>query len=484
MTTATPNAAAALTQALATLLDLSRKARFARSEAELGFLLVNETSKLLPYRQAALWYAGGGIRSLSGLLQPELNSPYCQWLSASSRHLARTASDISNARPLTRADLPEQLAEQWADWWPAHALWLPLSAEPIASAPSDASAAPQAAKAANPKATPSAPAALILARDQPFAPAECELLREWGSAWFHALIALRSRRRRGLLSPWRRDTAGALGAQRPAWRRPLPILVLLVAFASILPVHLSVLAPGELVPSQPILVRAPLDGVIDSFHVQPNQPVNKGDALFGFDEALIKSRLDVAQQALATASTEYRQTMQQAVSDPRARSQLALLNGRIEERRAELTYLTEQLERARVVAPQSGVALFDDPLEWIGKPVVIGERILRIAADGDLEIEAWLPIGDAIPLAKDAPAALYLNAQPLNPLQARLRYMAHEAVQRPDGTYAYRIRASLESATDQRVGLKGTVKLQGERVPLAYWLLRRPIASLRITLGI
>ena len=43
--------------------------------------------------------------------------------------------------------------------------------------------------------------------------------------------------------------------------------------------------------------------------------------------------------------------------------------------------------------------------------------------------------------------------------------MAYDAVAR-DG-YAYRVRASLDQAQGPRIGLKGTAKLQGERVPLA-----------------
>jgi hypothetical protein len=78
---------------------------------------------------------------------------------------------------------------------------------------------------------------------------------------------------------------------------------------------------------------------------------------------------------------------------------------------------------------------------------------------------------------------LFLNAQPLQPVSATLRFMAHEAVQRADGSFAYRVRATLDRETEHRVGLKGTARLQGDPVPLAYWILRRPIASLRTTIG-
>ena len=470
-----------LTQALATLLDLSRRARQARSEAELGFLLVNDTLPLAPYRQAALWRADRGLQAMSGLVQPEANAPYAQWLKGLAGYL-RTAgagsavtgvqaggssagAAASVAAPSVRSfiaqDLPAPLAREWAEWWPVHGLWLPLSST------------------AQP-----AEAALLLARDEPWSDAETSLLTEWCGTWWHALLALRRAQKRPWWRPWGRDTAGALSTRRAWWNRPFLITLLALTALSFVPVRLSVLAPGELVPMNPLVVRAPLDGVVDVFHVKPNQAVKKGQPLFGFDEALIQSRLDVANQALATASTEYRQTMQQALTDPRVRPQLATLTGRIQEKRAEVSYLREQLTRARVLAPQDGVALFDDPTEWIGKPVSVGERILRIAATGDVEVEAWLPLADAIALEQGAPLQLYLNARPLEPVSARLRYMAHDAVQRPDGTYAYRVRATLDAPTDHRVGLKGTAKLQGEHVPAIWWVMRRPVATLRSTLGL
>ena len=82
-----------------------------------------------------------------------------------------------------------------------------------------------------------------------------------------------------------------------------------------------------------------------------------------------------------------------------------------------------------MLAPRAGVVLFDDPSEWIGRPVTVGERILRIAAPDDVEIEAWLPLGDMLALPTGAAVKLYLNATPLDPVAGRLRYLAHDAVQ-------------------------------------------------------
>ncbi len=454
----------AVVQSLATLLDLSRRARLAASARELGFLLANDTHALVPYRQAALWLASDGVFTLSGLVQVEANAPYALWLAKLCRHLA--SQDAGAPQALTASDLPPELALDWGEWWPAHALWLALPAVPD-------------------KAGTSAAAGCLLVRDDPWTPAEQTLLCEWVDVWWHAFAALHRPRGASWRTAWQRVRASlARQPQRRWWQQPALRWAALALVVLGLPVRLTVLAPGELVPAHPVVIRAPLDGVVDVFHVQPNQLVQKDQPLFGFDEALIQSRLEVAAQALATAETEYRQTSQQALTDAKAKPQLAMLTGKIEEKRAEVAYLQDQLSRARVLAPQDGVALFDDPTEWIGRPVAVGERIMRIAAPGDAEVEAWLPLADAIALPAGSAVSLYLNASPLFSVSAQLRYMAHDAVQRPDGSFAYRVRATLNAPTEHRVGLKGTVKLHGGWVPLVYWVIRRPLATMRSTLGI
>lgn len=441
------------------LLELSRRARRASSVAELRFMLVNDSHALAPYRQGVLWLADSGVQALSGVLQVEANAPYVQWLKRTCTELA-----AREAGPVSAAALSAELATEWNDWLPGAGLWLPTKRTPGSTEPVGSG--------------------VLLARDLPWTPQEIALLTEWVDVWQHATRALLRpapwswRKLRRMLAGWVRPSAG-----RRWWQhRPLYALMALLLFA-FFPVRLTVLAPGELVPAHPAVIRAPLDGVIDTFHVQPNAIVTQGQALFGFDEALIQTRLEVTRQALATAETEYRQAAQQALSDPRAKAQLAALTGRIEEKRAETTFVAEQLERARVLAPQDGIALFDDPSEWMGRPVTVGERIMRIATVGDVEIEVWVPVADAIPLDADAPVSLFLNASPLAPVGAQVRYLAHDAVQRPDGSHAYRLRARLDDSTEHRVGLKGTARLEGRRVTLAYWMLRRPLASLRMALG-
>ena len=217
--------------------------------------------------------------------------------------------------------------------------------------------------------------------------------------------------------------------------------------------------------------------MVAQIHVQPNQIVKQGQPLFSLDEAQIASRLQVAQQALSTAEAEYRQFAQMALGDPRSKAQLAALAGKIGERRAEQAFLAEQLPRQRDSAPgRHGAVRF--AVGGIGKPVQTGERVMRVADPDAVEIEAWVPVGDAIPLAEGAPLRLYLAADPLTAVQGRVRYMAYDAVARPDGSYAYRLRASLDQAQGPRIGLKGTAAARRARAA-GLLILRKPWAAIR-----
>lgn len=425
-------------------------------------MAVNDSHALAPYRQAALGYPPVGIACLSGVVQVEANVPYVQWLGGV---FAALSAQTTSPRCIGAEDLTGPLAEQWSEWLPAYGLWIRVAAPAVPDGTEQ----------------PDAGVAILFARDYPWSEHEISLLAEWLETWCHARRALQSRPRGGFLRGLRAWTRA--GSATQGWRRPGVLAAGAAAAVLLFPVRLTVLAPGELVPARPAVVRAPLDGVIDTIHVEPNQRVHKDELLFDFDQALIRSRLEVASQGLSTAEAEYRQTVQQALSDEASKTQLVLLRGKIEERRSEAEYLREQLTRAQVTAPRDGIVLFDDPSEWSGRPVAVGERVMRIANPDAIEIEAWIPVADAIPVSPSAPVSLYLNASPFDPVEGTLRYIAHDAVERPDGSWAYRLRATLEAPTGHRIGLKGTAKLQGSWVVVGYWMLRRPVASLRASIG-
>jgi len=451
---------------LAVLLQLGRRARQAEDEAELGFILVNETHQLVPYRQAVLWLQDGGVTALSGVVLPEANAPYVQWLN----RRCREWFDQGRLKPwvVQPGDLSREDRNEWSQWLPAEAVCVPI---------------PRVGQRFS-------GGLMILARDGAWSESEMGMLAEWAAIWGSVRALVEGGSPLGRL--WQKLN----GKPAPLQARHAPSMMrllrnkrtwiwLLFIAAMLVPVRLTVLAPGELVPLQPSMVRAPMDGVIEHVRVLPNQAVSEGMLLFEFDQTSIRNRLLIAERSADTVRAELRQRSQQALFDDASSAQLTVLRGQLAEKELEVQYLRELVERSQVHASRHGIVLFDDPSEWIGRPVVTGERIMVIADEREAELEAWLSPANAIALEPRSRVSLFLNADPTRPLRAELRYVGHEALLRPDGQYAYRVRAHLPTLDERtRIGLKGTAKLEGDRVPLVYWIMRRPVAVIRAWLGL
>lgn len=443
-------AEAARQGALALLIQLGKRAREAVSAAELGFIVVNETRQLLDYRQAAVWQPGRGAVAMSGLPEVERNTPYAQWLGLLCSEAAAGLAP-GQARALAADAAPAALARDWHDWMPQHVLLLGLGTPGTAGQ-----------------------GVWLLAREQAWSEAETGLLQElaglYGHAWRHFLPRLSWRARlRALAGDLRRRRLIAAGA-------------LLLALC---PVRLTVLAPAEVVPQDAFLVRAPLEGVIDRLYVKPNQPVQAGQALFDLDTTVLRTRYGVASTAYEAAAEEYRQAAQLAVTDDdKSRLEMTQRKGRMDEKAAEMAYSQQLLARIQVKATRTGVAVFADPSDWIGKGVTVGERVLQIADPGRVEIALRLPVADAIELAEHADVTLYLTTAPQYAYSGALSYRGYRPEAGPDGIVAYKLKAGFGAGQSlPRLGLTGTAKLYGAWVPLAYYALRRPLAAARQWLG-
>ena len=121
----------------------------------------------------------------------------------------------------------------------------------------------------------------------------------------------------------------------------------------------------------------------------------------------------------------------------------------------------------------------------IGRPITIGERLLEVADPSQVQAEIWLSVADAIALEPNAQIRLFLNVDPGVAIDGTVEFMSYIPTPGPEGLASYRILADLtESHPMLRSGLQGTARIYGERVSLAYYVFRRPLATARISLGL
>lgn len=440
---------------LAELLAVARDVTQARSEDLAAYAIVNQSFQLLPYHLAALWRpaeAGKArVSHASGLAKIEADSPFIMWLDSLAAHrMANAGEGAMQPAQLTAADFPEILSAQWSEWLPAHLLWMPL---PSPAAPW--------------------PGVLMLAREEAFSEHEMAVLGEAAVFFGHALWGWQRKHRN-----WRARMR-KLGASRVA-----RVGAVLAAAILLLPLRLSVVVDGEVVALAPTVLAAPADAPIRQVLVRPNQSVKAGQVLYVLDDAGVRNRAAVAAKSLEIARADWLRSSQRGFADEASRSDVAALSARIEEKQAELAYLNELSQRLVVKAPAAGVVVFSDPLDLVGKPVVTGEHVMTLSDPSQVALQAWLPPADAIALAPGAQMNLSLYTAPLGSVQATLEDRSYETQVSPQGQSAYRLRGRFDPGQGAQLGLKGMVRLYGERAPLIYHMLRRPLVALRRMVGV
>jgi multidrug efflux pump subunit AcrA (membrane-fusion protein) len=442
---------------LSILLQISRRVREAAIAREVGFIAVNESKQLIAYRQSALWLKEEGVSAVSGVPEPDRSSPYVQWLSASFKHWQKG----EGCRRINSDQLPEVLAGSWAEWFPFHGVIAPLHAK-----------------------NGELIGLLLLVRDEEWQDHDLALLSELAAIYAQGFAGFM--RQGGALK-----RAAKLAAA--SWLR-FAVVAALVG-AMFLPVRMSVQAPTEVVPRDPFVVRSPLDSVIDRFHVKPNQPVAQGDLLFEFDRTNLSAKHGVAAKAYDVAAEEYRQAAQSALVDDKSRMEITPRRGKMEEKATELSYSRQLLKKTEVRAPRSGIAVFAEQGDWVGKNVSVGERVLTIADPSRVEMLIRLPLSDAIELNLGNPVRLYLLTDPQHPVEGSVRYVSYKpetttgiagykSETAGGGIAVYRIKADFAAGVKPpRIGLTGTARIYGKNVSLGYYLFRRPFTALRQRFG-
>lgn len=445
-------------QSVTQLLQIEQQMRCCETITELNFVMVNLTRTLVPYEQAA-YLAGSELERLKLMAMSDLSlidrtTPFCAWLEKIA--LREDSSELANQPHVIEiANLPIELSHELNTFSPPNMVWQPLF---IPSKPNQRVGV------------------LILAKSQSWTDKEMGLLQHLALSYAHAMQVFSSR------TGWQ------------YWRKKLLskyaslILLSCVLLLSFVPVRLTVLAPAEITAKDSFLVTSAIAGAVSEVLVNPGDVIKLGQTVVLMDKTELKGRYDIAQRELERTYAELRTAEQAGYVDPRKKSELAELKSQIELKTIERDYLENKLDKTQIQAHKSGVVVLDDPEKWKGRPVVVGERILSIADPTKIQLQVMLPVKDAISLSNGNKVTFYLDIDPLNPIRFKVDYSSFEPSLTPDQIVAYRIIANRQVTNkvviQPRIGLRGTAKLYGEPVSLAYYLLRRPITFVRQHLGL
>lgn len=437
---------------LAALTHLEGQIRAAKTVQELQFLSVNETRRLIPYEQAFLLSSSDQkgeaqrVLNASSVAVVDRDAPMIVWLEQAVQALRRMGAMSEQPMVVTEELLPDSLRSGWREFVKGHVFWCPLQH----------------------------PDETLLGvwwfeRDFPWQENDVAIVHRLAGSYAYAWKALS-----------KKEGSWSKKIRRPTWW----LLPVALVAALCLPIRISAVAPVKVIAKDPIVVSAPIDGVIADVLVHPNQMVQAGTTLLRYEDTTLRNQFLVAEKQLTVARAEHSQAVQAGFGDPQRKAEVPLKEAEMDLRQTELTYAKEMLDQVEVVAPRAGLLLYSEKSDWTGRPVTVGERIMEIADPKQIELRIDLPVADAVVLKDGAEALIFLNALALESFPATIVHASYNADVLPGDVLAYRLTAQLEQPDPRiRIGWQGTAKVYGEYGPVAYLLLRRPLAALRQWVG-
>jgi len=413
-------------------------------------LIVNETARIVPYVTSIFWLNHGTQRKIiavSGIPEPVKHIPFTEW--ATKLCLALNRNNWQEPTLVARNNIPAELLDDWQEYLPAQVLWVPLLNQDNHLG------------------------GILYCKEEVWTSEEIGILQYCSDAIAYSVSAI---------SPLKRNPLTWIFNQT----RTATMASMLIAVALLfLPVSMSINSQAEIVPKNPLIIRAPIDGIIGSILIKPNQLVRAGDTLITFDDTGIRAQIDVVKQELAIAQAEHRRSNQASVANRNASAELPMLRARVEQREAEYKYALDLLERTSIKAEKDGIAVVPAAFELEGKPVKTGEKLMSLAEPGQIELQIWISVDDSIPFPESAFVETFLNVKPEVIYAANVRYISYQAEVSPNGIFSFRSRADFTTQHDDlRIGWRGTAKIYGEDVTLFYYLFRRPLGALRRWTGL
>ncbi len=445
---------------LQVLIAIEGEALSAKDRLSLKHIAVNRPRSLIKTGHI-IWVSRRGhkidLDAISSQAQIDKTTPFAQWMTAELTSRARKSvldKDSSWKFQSNRKD--DAFAYPFT-----HAYYAPFSPDPKAGG-------------------------LLFTRDTDFKESELPQIKRI-SQIFGVSAAAMGRKKRARMSIKKRSYF--LGT------------VLILGLISLIPVSMTTLAPAEVVAEAPYVITAPIDGVVESILVPPNTEVSIDTPLLRLVDTTYKNEYILAKQEQAVADAKLRQASLTSFIDNTAKRDVAVAQAEKSMAGARKNYARDRLSKTVVNAPKAGLAIYSDPTDWAGRPVATGEAIIKIADPARvlLRIDAPLAIGET--LKNGARVRMFMDSDPLNPIEAEITSASYYAQATPDGHMAYEAFAALKisnlsapltsdndlplSSFDlPRIGTRGVAKIYGGTAPLGFWLLRRPITLARQFLGV
>ncbi len=256
--------------------------------------------------------------------------------------------------------------------------------------------------------------------------------------------------------------------------RHLPLKVG-VALSAALVIWLSVATATFRISSDSVLeaeicrsVVAPQEGYIAAAHVRAGDFVREGDLLAKLDDQELRLEQRKWQSQRAQLFKEYRQALAGF-----NRAEVAILSAKRAQAEAQLNLVEQQLARAKLVAPFSGLVVKGDLNQALGSPVKRGEVLYEVAPTNVYRVVLKVDDRDIGLVSKGQKGQLKLSGIPDKSINITIDRLTPVSTTEGGRNY-FRVEAVMDAHSDlMRPGMEGVAKIEiGEEKLLWIWTRR------------
>jgi RND family efflux transporter MFP subunit len=212
-------------------------------------------------------------------------------------------------------------------------------------------------------------------------------------------------------------------------------------------------------------VVAPFEGYLASQRVRAGETVEEGDVLATLDDR------DLSLERLRWFTT-HRQRLAEydralAEGD---RAEANIIRAQIDQAKARIQLLDEQLARTRIVAPFTGIIIAGDLSQAVGATVERGQELFKITPLDAYRVILEVDESDIEAMQVGQAGTLRIASIPEQPLEYTVERITPISEQ-GDGRNFYRVEARLSTPIDAiRPGMKGIAKTYvEERLLIRIW---------------
>ncbi len=249
-----------------------------------------------------------------------------------------------------------------------------------------------------------------------------------------------------------------IGPGHMALKMVVGVTALIVIFFYFFKWDYRVTAPTSLEGTVQRVISAPFNGYVAEAPARPGDVVREGALLARLDDR------DLKLERLKWATQEEQLGMEHSEALAKHdRAQVGITQAKIDQAKAQINLLDEQLSRARVVAPFDGVVTSGDLSQSLGTPVERGQGLFEVAPLGGYRVILQVDERDIAQVREGQKGELALPSLPGQRFPLTVSQITPVSTQKEGRNY-FRVEAKLDEHSQRlRPGMEGIGKVAIDR---------------------